>query len=293
MNNTIFYQQHIMWYESKMLNETLDSLQDSIQYTSLPVRLKFCLNSQTYLEKPIEGNSEDMFREFIGHPVLKEAEIIYKTDADPFYNIGDWRREEYLNDYKYTIWGESDCLIPEDYFYILSNINIEEPHLLTLASRKMWDATWAQVEHPKFKNWDYVHYNNHSHEEYSPFRNYDIINQSILNEFNNMDDIEIIKLSNVKLDGSLVGLSCGLPTPFISPEMNFVREDYCAQEFFNLKKIPQYLISNRIKGHNYQHPLKRTNTKSSREEDNYINREKENLQAMVKFLQETYNLIKI
>ena len=97
----ILYQQHIMWYESKMINETLDSLAEALTNSGLEVDLRFCLNSQTYLEEPIEGNSEDMFEEFINHPILKRAEIVYKTNDEPFYNIGDWRREVYDMDYKY------------------------------------------------------------------------------------------------------------------------------------------------------------------------------------------------
>jgi len=94
----ILYQQHIMWYESKMINETLDSLQASVLYSSEPVHFKFCLNAQTYLENPINGNPEDMFSEFINHPILKKANIIFKTNNDSFYNIADWRREAYLKE---------------------------------------------------------------------------------------------------------------------------------------------------------------------------------------------------
>jgi hypothetical protein len=283
--NKILYQQHIMWYESKMLNETLDSLQNALQYSTIPVHLKFCLNSQTYLEKPIEGNSEDMFKEFINHPILKNAEITYKTDNESFYNIGDWRREIYSNDYKYTVWGESDCLIPEDYFYILSNLDIEEPHVLSLASRKCWDNTWKIVEHDDFKSWSVVNLNQPElGNDYYPFRYFDRINQQQLNNFNNKNNINIQKLPILKIDGSLLTLSKNLPTPFISPEMNFVREDYCAQQFFQRKNIPQYLISNRIKGHNYFHPLKRTNTSATRDDYEWKIIEQKNIEAMNVFL---------
>ena len=59
-----------------------------------------------------------MFKKFLNHPVLENTTLIHKTDKDNFYNIGDWRREQY-NEYGYTIWGESDCLMPDDMFYIL------------------------------------------------------------------------------------------------------------------------------------------------------------------------------
>jgi hypothetical protein len=278
-----------MWYESKMLNETLDSLQSALQHSSLPVDLKFCLNSQTYIETPIEDNPEDMFIEFLDHPVFKNAEIIYKTDSDPFYNIGDWRREIYSNKHKYTIWGESDCLIPEDYFYILANLEIEEPHIVSLASRKCWDNTWIIVESDEFKLWPSVHSSNPEFEKDKyPFRYFDQINQKQLNDFNSNGDIIIQKLPTVKIDGSLLALSKNLPTPFIAPNMNFVREDYCAHLFFQIKNIPQYLISNRIKGHNYHHLLKRTNTNNTRNDSIFEQYSNKSQQAMFDFLNNEY-----
>jgi hypothetical protein len=284
MKNKLLYQHHIMWYESKMINETLDSLQQAISVSPIDVDLKFCLNSQTYLETPIQGNSEDMFGEFINHPILKNAEIIYKTDSDPFYNIGDWRREVYDSAYKYTIWGESDCLIPVDYFYILSNLHINGPHLLTCASRIMWDDTWEIVEHVDLKKFPNLDSQRPSNQELIPFRYYDYISQFELNEFNDKFNIEIQKIDTVKIDGSLLAISYNIPNPFIPYDMNFVREDFCAQQFFIKKNIPQYVISTRLKGHNYHHPLKRENTMNRRSDIIYKKMEHISITAMNNFL---------
>jgi hypothetical protein len=263
----ILYQQHIMWYESKMINETLDSLQIALQYSSLPVILEFCLNSQTYIESPIKGETKDMFQEFINHPVLKNAKITYKTNGDPFYNIGDWRREIYSNKCKYTVWGESDCLIPEDYFYILSNLEIDGPHIVSLASRKMGDDTWGVVEFDSIesykRSWP-------KRNESIPFPLFarDYIDYESLNEINNKGDIKIIKNDIPKIDGALLALSPNLPQ-FIPNDLHFAREDYCANLIFIKNNIPQYIIKNRIKGHNYNHHLKRTNTLDTRENNSY------------------------
>jgi len=278
----ILYQQHIMWYESKMINETLDSLYESLKHCSIPIELCFCLNSQTYLEKPIKGKPEDMFKEFINHPTLINAKITYKTNDDPFYNIGDWRREIYSNNHKYTVWGESDCLIPEDYFYILSNLNIDEPHVLSLASRKMGDDSWGVVEFEGLelyeRNW--------------PKRNNtippylfcdDYINYEALNHVNNTGDIKIIKNNLPKIDGALLALSPNL-SQFIPDDLHFSREDYCANLVFLKNKIPQYIIKNRIKGHNYKHPLKRTNTLSTREDKLYKTYEQESYITIQNFI---------
>ena len=113
---------HIMWYESAMIEETLDSLTNALSYEQTnDVKIKLCLNAQTYIEKPKMGKPREMFDMFLHHPIIKQSEIIYKTDDDSFYNIGDWRRETYDHNCKYTCWGESDCILPKEYFYILKN----------------------------------------------------------------------------------------------------------------------------------------------------------------------------
>jgi len=271
-----------MWYESKMINETLDSLAEALTNSELEVDLRFCLNSQTYLEEPIEGRAEDMFEEFINHPILKQAQIIYKTNDDLFYNIGDWRREVYDTDYKYTIWGESDCLIPSDFFYILSEIQIQNPHILSFASRKMWDSTWDCVEHR-----DLIKYKRSADNPYqapSPYNSSDVIVQSELNEFNNQSDIEVELNNTVKIDGSLLCISKGIDFQFIADDMNFVREDYCTESVFKIKRIPQYVVKTRIKGHNYSHPLKRTNTNAKRSDGLFKEYETKSTIAMNNFI---------
>lgn len=271
-----------MWYESKMIAETLDSLEIALQNSKLRVDIKFCLNSQTYLEQPIEGNAEDMFEEFIHHPVMKRAEIIYKTDNDTFYNIGDWRREIYDKEYKYTVWGESDCLIPNDFFYILSELQIQNPHILSFASRKMWDNTWDCVEHRDLEK--YERSTNNPYQAPNPYNSSNVITQRELDEFNNKSDIEIQLNNTVKIDGSLLCISNGIDFQFIANDMNFVREDFCAEVVFKIRRIPQYVVKTRIKGHNYSHPLKRTNTNSKRSDGIFKEYEKKSTTAMNNFL---------
>tara|TARA_R110001592_G_scaffold102541_5_gene289400 strand:+ start:3566 stop:5203 length:1638 start_codon:yes stop_codon:yes gene_type:complete len=282
------FQMHIMWYESKMVNETLDSLQDALKYVKGEIDIKICLNSQTYLEEPIKGESKDMFNEFLNHSVLKKATIIEKTNNDPFYNIADWRRDIYSNK-GYTIWGESDCLIPYDLFYILENLQIHNtrymvgPHTVSFSSRKMWDETWSEVELKGLKDKKYKDmWGDILHRKTQ-------INQEQLNNINNsQEEPEIITLNNNKIDGALMVLSDGLPQ-FIPNDMNFVREDSCAQQTFNHYNIPQYHIKNRIKGHNYHHPLKRINTKATRDDSIFKQYAEKSTNAMNIFLKKLNN----
>jgi hypothetical protein len=271
-----------MWYESKMLNETLDSLQIAINNSPLQVDLKICLNSQTFIETPEVGTPEEMFQSFVEHPVLDEVDFVYKSNATSFYNIGDWRRDVYDENYKYTIWGESDCLIPEDYFYILSQLNIDHPHVVSLASRKMGDNSWAPVEFIGMENYKRSWPERNDSIPYPYFAN-DTITYEELCGINDKGDISIVKVDKPKIDGALLALSPNLPK-FIPDDLHFAREDYCANMAFIKYGIPQYIIKNRIKGHNYVHPLKRTNTSSTRNDKLYKNYEMESYDAMKRFI---------
>jgi len=278
----LLFQMHIMWYESEMLNETLDSLQIAIKHSPLPVDIKVCLNSQTFIEVPEHGYAEDMFKSFINHPLLENADITYKSNATAFYNIGDWRRDIYDSRYKYTIWGESDCLVPHDYFYILSQLDMPHPHIVSLASRKMGDDTWKDVEFEGMEMYprSWPERNNNIPR---PFFANDTITYDELCTINDNDDISVVTVNVPKIDGALLALSPSLPK-FIPEDLHFAREDYCANMAFIHHNIPQYLIKNRMKGHNYVHPLKRTNTVSTRNDMLYKNYERESYDAMKRFI---------
>ena len=283
-----------MWYEAAMLQETFDSIQAALEHSN-DVKIRLCFNSQTYIEKPIEGTAIEMFDVVKDHPLMKISEIIHKTDSDEFYNIADWRREQYDADAKYTVWGESDALVPNDFFYILENIEINESHLMTFSSRPMWDNSWDIVTHNKLQGYQKPcqckedDRNNCSVKNCiefleSPWKYKDYITQEQLDEFNDEEDINIVKLSGHKIDGSLLCLSQKLPTPFIAPDMHFVREDTCASIFFRMHKIPQYHVTNRLKGHNYWHPNKRTNTDATRNDEVFKQYANKSEQSMNKFL---------
>lgn len=276
-----------MWYESKMINETLDSIQKASMMSLVPIDIIVCLNSQTYIEKPIEGLiPSDMFNDFIGHPILSKARFIFKTDHDDFYNIGDWRRDLYGKDYpyKYIVWGESDCLVPTDYFFLLSHIHIDHPHVLSIASRKMWDHTWDEVEH------DWIHQFPRNgpptklEQAPIPFNIGDYIRLEELNEFNSRFPFVVRKVNTIKIDGNMTALSFGLPYPYLPLDLHFAREDFCLQKFFEKKKIPQYLMSTRIAGHNRLHPNKRHGTLNQKNDEVYKIYENKAYESIINFI---------
>jgi hypothetical protein len=286
--NKYLYTLHIMWYESKMLNETLDSLRDAISNCNTPVDILICLNSQTYIEKPEDGYvPENMFNEFINHPVLETAKIIKKTDSDNFYNIGDWRRDIYgpEYDYKYIIWGESDCLVPEDYFFLLDNINLDHPHFISLSTRKMWDSTWDNVEHEWIRQFPRNGPPDRPEQAPKPYNCTDYITIDELNEFNKKFEPYLVNIQPLKIDGNMTTLSSGLPYPFLPLDLHFAREDYCLELFFTKKQIPQYHIPTRLKGHNQVHPKKRIGTLNQKNDSIYKEYERKAYESIFKFIE--------
>lgn len=291
-NDYILFNLHIMWYESGMINETLDSIQNALKHVNMPVKFKICLNSQTYIEKPKVGSAEDMFKVFQDHPIMKMAEITRKTDSEPFYNIGDWRRDMYDPMAKYTVWGESDCLLPMTLFEILQNFSKEEKHIVTFASRKMWGDEWLPTEHYDIRKYSEKNDTLKFLPKY--LRCNEIIDQKTLDDFNNLhvpsDGLLKAERKDVTcIDGSLVCISGGLTEKFIPDNMHFSREDTCFQDYCYIKKIPQYLFSHVLKGHNYHHPKKRTNTDSTRDSDVYKKYESESKIAMKEFINKLKN----
>ena len=291
----IVYQVHHMWYESNMIDECWHSVLQAIKAApNVDVKVKICFNFQTYVEKPIEGNLRSMLEKHQNHPLFKDTnvEVTIKDDKDPFYNIADWRREVYDPDAKYTVWGETDTILPRDIFAILDSINVEMNHVLTFAGRPMWDNSWDVVTHEKLLGYSKPCQCGSKHRDDcielldAPFKYKDYINQEQLDKFN--EESGDIKIEQVpwKLDGSTVCLSGGLETPFIAPGMHFVREDTCLEYYLRKRNIPQICVKTRLKGHNYKHPNKRTGTNATRDDKVFKKYAAESISAMEKFITE-------
>lgn len=290
----ILFQMHIMWYEAEMVNETLDSIQAALeQAPGLDVRLKFCINKQTYLEQPQEGTVDEMVAKFMDHPLMSRVEIWEKDNRSAFYNIADWRREIYNPAAKYTVWGETDTLLPVDFFYILQQTEIDTPHLLTFASRPMWDNSWDTVTHSNLQGYSKPCKCGTEHRAdciellKSPLKYKDVITQDQLDKFNQESDI-VLQQVPLKIDGALLCISKGVPYPWIPADMHFVREDTCAENFFKAKLIPQICVTTRLKGHNYWHPKKRVNTSATRNDELFKEYAKKSEEAMITFLRQVY-----
>lgn len=287
---------HQMYYETQLIEECWDSIWAAKNAApNVEVKVKLCFNQQTYIEEPTNGiDPKVFFDKHTTHPLFKDptTEIVIKTNKDPFYNIADWRREEYNPEAKYTVWGESDCIMPRDFFAILDKIEVDQKHVVTFASRPMWGDDWDVVTHRDLQGYSkpcQCPKNNHREDCIelleAPLKYKDYITQKELDEFNEKSGDIIIEQVPLKIDGSLVCISKGFETPFIAPGMHFVREDTCFEQYCRIKNIPQLCVKTRLKGHNYKAPHKRTGTLATRDDAIFKKYANESIQAMQNFLQ--------
>jgi len=291
----ILFQLHHMWYESNMIDECWHSVLQALRAApEVDVKIKICFNYQTYIEQPTTLEHKLMLDKWDSHPLMQDykPELILKTDDQPFYNIADWRREVYDPQAKYTVWGETDTILPRDFFAILDQVEIDQPHVLTFAGRPMWDSTWDVVTHEKLIGYSKPCQCGDEHKEdciellEAPWKYKDYITQEQLDKFNEESgDIKIQQVPH-KIDGSLVCISSGHKTPFIAPGMHFVREDTCFENVCRIKNIPQVCVTTRLKGHNYKHPNKRVGTNSTRNDEVFKKYADISVAAMQKFIQE-------
>ena len=289
---------HIMWYEIELVQEYLASLTQALSKAKWPIHLDFLINAQTYLETPDENSNalelaQQIQTMILTHPfnIWNPTKIIHtniKKDDDPFYNIGDYRRDIVNTEIGYTIWGEVDSLYPENYFQLLEIIateKFEDPYIVSFASRKCWDDTWTVVEHSQFQ--PLPPSRKDEKKIVSPFNWDDYITQQELDEFNNKQtkNPPLIMLHELKFDGSLLAFSSGMPQ-FIPDDMHFAREDWCAQLTLHYvyPHIKQYHLPTVLKGHNYNHALKRMHTNSSRDDTAYKLAEQDSVLAAKRWL---------
>lgn len=278
------YGVHIMWYEIEMLKEHFDSLRHAIEHATWPVEIHICINLQTYIETPIIEYKlvcsdfnialQSCIKEFPSTMLTVNT----KTPYDSFYNIGDFRRE-LTNDNGYVIWGEIDAILPTQYFAILEQIyDTPGAHVVSFASRKMWDSSWVPVEHFSLQDTSID-------QVVAPFRNEDYITQIELNNFNDAFAPSFIQLHTSKIDGCLLAIKDGVP-PLIPENMHFSREDYVAQLALEIYKIPQLHVGTILKGHNYRHPRKRVATIDTRSSSIYEKYETESIDAGKQFIKQ-------
>lgn len=278
----ILYHLHIMWYEVDMVHETLDSLINAISAANnAEVHIKIGLNHQTYIEHPDTDDVESLFTKVREHKIFSSnlnIEVVEIKRDTEFYNVGDWRRDNYGEEYDYYVWGESDCLVPVCYFFNIANIDYDGPHVVSYSNRKMWDSTWTVVEHQVVKHVPY----NEEIDLITPLGQHYYMSEQQMNNFNSVFPVIVVQIprEHTKIDGNMMAIGRGLPIPILPYDLHFINDDLALEIYLKKRNIPQLHFPYQLKAHNRMHPLKRKHTKTKKEEEIYMHYKNKCMQAI-------------
>tara|TARA_R110002020_G_scaffold259538_1_gene473464 strand:+ start:478 stop:1476 length:999 start_codon:yes stop_codon:yes gene_type:complete len=290
---------HVMFYEIEMISEFVESIYNAVNEVNNKenITIDFLFNFSEYFEK-IDTNQisvNEMKSKFI-----EQVEILRLTGVnvrynfyennDKIYTIGSYRRDlnyKNCNDYDFIVWGESDCLVPKEFFLSLESIsNYSEQnnihrYVTTFATRKMWDSSWSVLEHNDFKN---SRFYDMKEEGWKTDKSSIWYTMSIeeMDEINQKSDELDIRISNEpKFDGSLLVISSDL----IRSGVNIPHSCYACGEdasFERMCKIimggayVQFIVKNILKVHNRVHPKKREYVLGEKDFENVKQKRKSN-----------------
>jgi hypothetical protein len=211
-------------------------------------------------------------------------------ESDELYTIGSYRRDlnyKNCNDYDFIVWGESDCLIPKEFFNTLETVsnyageNNIHRYITTFATRKMWDSSWSILEHNDFVNSKFY---DMKEEGWKTDKSSIWYTMSIeeMDEINKKSDELDVRISNEpKFDGSLLVMSSDL----IRSGVNIPHSCYACGEdasFERMCKIimgksyVQFIVKNILKVHNRVHPMKREYVLGEKDFENVKQKRKSN-----------------
>ncbi len=298
MNKFIMY---ISWIDAKIVSQTLTSIQNAYQYSTVPTEFILMLNEQTFIDTPLEKTPEQQWEYFLNHPFIQNCQIIKKTNDDDFWGVAKFRRE-FLNKDGLTYWGESDCMLPLEYFYVAENLDKQlkskDSWVLSFAIRKMWEG-WEMLEHPIVQK-----YTSHENLPKASFswkcngsfgENADERLENLYKFNESQGNPEIILLPQPRIEGALTILK-NMPSDIICPDIDFFHEDYNLELMMKYYGIPQYHVKNIIKGHDNANSDKRSNIAGKSEDGLWHERsnlaeerKNQNFKKMMEYVQNKFN----
>lgn len=283
----------VSWIDAKVAPEAMTSIMNALKYSKVPTEVVILLNEQTFVDTPLEGVPSDMWRYINDHPLMKIARIDKVTNNDAFWGNANFRRD-YIKWDGVTYWGEADCLLPLEFFYVTEEFDRMTPHrpyVLTFAGRKMW-ADWNIIEHPLVRDKKLEDFDKDKPEE-AFLRCDTTMTLEQLYDFNSKQGIpQVNALPRHRIEGAMTTLSAGLPKDIIAPDIDFFHEDYSLELSLPYFKIPQFHVVNILKGHNMVHPDKRANifNQAQRDDNNIAStKKKECMDKVVEHTKSLYN----
>lgn len=275
---------HVMFYEIDIINEHVQSINNALETVSNKqnVTVDLFFNISEYFEKvdTEQISKEELIEKFnsIRQTIPCKTNIEIYDKKEPITMVEYRRNLCYFNcnEFDYVIWGESDCLIPREFFQCLETVksyavqNNIHKFITTFATRKMWDDSWKILEHPEFTDKQYYEkyikgtrdideraYN----EPHSIRYTMSIDEMNLVNSKSEELDIRLLK--QPKFDGSCLIMSSDLlktgvniPTGFFGLSGEDTAFMQSCMTIMGSNYI-QFVIKNILKVHNREHPKKR------------------------------------
>jgi len=314
LNNTYKIGTMVMFYEIEAAMEFSNSVKNASHdiENKENIEIEYVLNISQLTEKldTTQITKNDLVSKFENTCIQPLRDIginttytIYDDDSN-LYSIGSYRRDlNYFNclRYDYIVWGESDCLMPKQYFHAIEQLseyatsqNINR-FCITFAVRKMWDSSWAPLEHKTFENEVFLDSTDVKCST-TPSSIWYYMNEQEMNSINDQfDQFDIIVLNYPKFDGSLLTISKDLLLNGINipPAVSGTGEDTSFQNAISTimkNSYVQFVVKNILKVHNRNHPFKRKFILGEVPTDNVRSRRSSNQLFDVIHKKSNYNL---
>ena len=271
---------HVMFYEIEMFPEYVDACIGMMAGIENPenVTFHFTWNVSEYFERI---DTELISREELDNKFYSQvSRLVTKTGACNIietkdntanvYNIADYRRDlnyNYCTENDFVLWGETDSLWPRETLPIIEQVDeysLQQKinkYVLFFSERKMWDPSWAVVEHNDFTNVQFIDNNDWALNNPASSKSYMTLGQMYtIND--KAEEIDIRILTEPKFDGSCLVIKSDL----IKSGVNIPHALLCSGEdtsFADMAKLllgnqfRQYVIKNILRVHNRRHPKKR------------------------------------
>ena len=264
-----------MFFEIEMFKEYVDGLLNLLNDVTNKdnIVLDFCFNTSEHIEKidiSLISKTEliSKFKTELSRLHEYTLNVKYHDTADGFYYHADYRRDlnyNYCKKVDYIMWGETDSLFPKEALQVIERLSTytdeqgTHRYILSFADRKMWDASWDPLVHPKFVNHTFIddengHLNpNQAKSQMSILR---------MNEINaEADDFDIGWITEPKISGSCLVLSADLIKSGVNVPSCLIYNDDEGLSIMAKKllgdKFIQFICKNILHVHARRHPQKR------------------------------------
>jgi len=291
---------HVMFYEIELYKYFIDGLINLLETVENKenVTIDLFLNLSQYLEK-IDSNKmteSDILSKFNkGILALEELgfNVVSKvhTDVDGFYLHTDYRRDlnyNYCKKVDYVMWGETDSFFPREAFQAIETLaeytdkqNIHR-YILSFADRKMWDASWDPLVHPKYENVVFV---DDDEQHLNPNQAKSPMSIEKMNEINSeTQEFDFTYINKPKISGASLVISSDLiksgvnipPCMLYNDDhgLSIMAEKLCGQNFI------QFICKNLLHVHARRHPEKRLYVKDENNPNSFEDKKTDNFSIL-------------